>query len=419
MKKFLEFLASKGISDSDFKAKEPSEQAQIYTEYLESEVKAVNEGKASKDDLKNLQKQIDEFKENTKGFVSKELFNELDEAVKNLKDSQNGKIASKSLAEQLKEKTESIKAIAKGGNAEIVVKADTVRANITGNTQGYAEQGIGQLANRKLSAWDLFRKIPVSESNNQGVIKYWDWDSATTVRAAAAISEGAVFPESTAKFVEYTLPLQKVGDTLPVSEEFFEDEQMFAAELELFLSTNVDIKVDTDLINANGTAPNIKGILASVNAYTPVASGISDASIYDLLVKVKESITTDGASKYSPDFVFMNISDINKMKLKKDANKNYVIPPFVDRNGKQVDGLLVIENNAITANSLVLGDSRYARIYYKPGVELSKGYTGTQFTEDMMTLKARRRFAFLIRNADKGGFAKVTSISAALITLAS
>jgi hypothetical protein len=49
---------------------------------------------------------------------------------------------------------------------------------------------------------------------------------------------------------------------------------------------------------------------------------------------------------------------------------------------------------------------------------LSRGYTGSQFVEDMMTLKARKRLALLVRTADKGGFAKVTSISAALTTLA-
>ena len=52
------------------------------------------------------------------------------------------------------------------------------------------------------------------------------------------------------------------------------------------------------------------------------------------------------------------------------------------------------------------------------GVVLSKGYGANQFTEDMMTLKARKRLAFLIREADKTGFKRVTSISAALVTLA-
>ena len=67
---------------------------------------------------------------------------------------------------------------------------------------------------------------------------------------------------------------------------------------------------------------------------------------------------------------------------------------------------------------MVIGDSRYARIYERAGITLSRGVIGNQFAEDMETLKVRTRLAFLIRDADVGGFLKVTSISAALVTLA-
>ena len=80
--------------------------------------------------------------------------------------------------------------------------------------------------------------------------------------------------------------------------------------------------------------------------------------------------------------------------------------------------ITVIESNVITANTMVLGDRRYGKIYEKGGIVISKGQINAQFTEDMMTLKVRKRLAFLIRGADKGGFAKVTSISAALTTVA-
>ena len=116
-----------------------------------------------------------------------------------------------------------------------------------------------------------------------------------------------------------------------------------------------------------------------------------------MIVKMKEDITSTGGSKYNPDFAMMNITDINAMKLKKDANENYVLPPFVDRNGNQVDGLVIVENNALTANTMVIGDRRYARIYEMDGVSISKGVVNAQFSEDMETLKVRKRMLFLIR----------------------
>lgn len=43
---------------------------------------------------------------------------------------------------------------------------------------------------------------------------------------------------------------------------------------------------------------------------------------------------------------------------------------------------------------------------------------GTQFTEDEMTIKARKRMLLLVRTVDKTGFRSVADVDAALVTLA-
>ncbi len=318
------------------------------------------------------------------------------------------------LSKELKEKRDAIKSIAKGAKEEITVKANTLRASIATNPHDLLIDGIGQLQRVKRSLYDIFRKIPVAKGNHNGTIAYVDWDEATTVKAAAMVAEGAAFPESTAKFKGYTLQLQKIGDTLPVSEEFFEDEMLAAAELDMFLETNVNDVIDTQIVTGDGTGNNLKGLISSTPAYVPVASGITDANIYDLVAKVSESITSVGGAKYNPDFVAMNIADINKLKLKKDTTNNYVF----NFNDPRIGSMNIIEDNHVVANTMYVGDSRFARIYEMGGVVLSEGYTGSQFTSDMLTLKARKRMAFLIRTVDQTGFRKVTSISAALVTLA-
>lgn len=359
------------------------------------------------------------------GAVSSKEVAEIRESLNQIKETSTlGASKEVSVSKQIAAKKDILKALASRTNisekeVEITTKALSNRASIGNNEQAFDLPDIGKLATRKLVMYDIFPKLTIASSNNNGTIRYYDWDQATTVRAAAMVAEGTAFPESTAKFQKYSIPLQKVGDTLPVTEEFFEDEQMFAAELGLFLETNVALKIDDQLANGDGTGNNLKGVFASVPAFTAPQAGIQDASIYDLIVKVKESITATGGAKYTPDVAFMNIVDINKMKLKKDTYNNYIIPPFATVGGQVVDSILVIESNNVTANTFVLGDRRFARIYEKGGFELSQGMVGTQFTEDEMTLKVRKRLAFLIRNVDATGWKKVTSISAALVTLAS
>lgn len=392
----------------------------------DAEVQAMTEQEANDYAIAKRAHEADQIAKNTKDAIEKAV-KPLQDELKTVKDDNTElalkindletkglKSTPKTLATEISENKEVIKDIAKGANSEIVLKADTLRASIATNPHDLLIDGIGQLARVKRSLYDIFRKIPVGKGNHNGTIAYVDWDEATTVKAAAMVAEGALFPESTAKFKGYTLALRKIGDTLPVSEEFFEDEVMAAAELDMFLETNVNDVIDTQIVTGDNTGENLKGLISSTPAYVPVASGIVDANIHDLIIKVKESITSTGGAKYNPDFVAMNIADINKLKLKKDTTNNYVF----NFNDPRVDSLMIIEDNHVTANTLYVGDSRYARIYEMGGIVLSKGLVNAQYTEDMLTIKARKRMAFLIRTVDQTGFKKVTSISAALVTLA-
>jgi HK97 family phage major capsid protein len=300
---------------------------------------------------------------------------------------------------------------------EFVVKANVTRASVTNSTDALRLTDIGQLAHRKLSARSIFPIVPVGAGSN-GVIRYSDWDQATTVRAAATVAEGDLFNESTAVWEEFTLDLKKIGDSIPVTEEMVQDQPRFAAELNQFLNTNIALKEDEQLVTGNGTGNQLNGIYVTAPTYTAAASGISDASIYDLIVKMKEDITEPYGGKYEPNFAMMNIADINKMKLKKDANENYILPPFVDRAGNVVDGITIVECNVLTADTMLIGDSRFAKLYEVEGYNISVGYVNDQFTRDLMTLKAKLRENLLIRNVDKTGFLKCTGITAALVTLA-
>lgn len=425
---FKEFLTKKGISEAAQKELSPEDIAKYHSEFISESInvakdelsikieaiKTENEGSINKETAQTL------IKEALEKLGDSEAFKEMNQRILEMQESTvKGGATEKLLSEELAENKDDLALMAKGNKkGEVVVKATVLRASVVGNQQAVELPDIGKLAHAQLTAYDIFRKIPVSTSNHNGTIRYYDWDDDTTVRAANMVAEGAVFPESTAVWQTNVVTLKKVGDTLPVSEEFFEDEEMFAAELNMFLDTNVKIKINDQIINGDGTGQNLTGIFQSVPAYTPVASGIQDANVYDLLVKGAESITSTGGAKYRVDFALMNISDILRMKLKKDDNNNYIIPPFVSRDGKQVDSIVILEENAVPANTMVLGDRRFVRIYEKSGVVLSTGMVNAQFTEDMETLKARARLLFLIRNIDRTGFKKITDITAALTTLA-
>jgi len=307
----------------------------------------------------------------------------------------------------------------KGVKHSFTVKAVATTTSVTNNSDSLRDPELSPLASKKLSIYDLFRKVRIGKNNN-GSISYRDWDTETTARAAKTIAEGDTFPQSTVKWEEFSIKIRKIGDSMAFSEEFEYDNAMFADELAQFLQVNVALEEDSQLLDGDGTGTNIFGLNTYAPEYTPVASGISDASRYDLVVKVAESITKGLGNKFRPNFVLMNLTEINKMRLKKDANENYILPPFVDRNGNNVAGMLVIEENGLADNTLIVGDSKYGKIYEdEDGYTITPGYGDGQFLKDEKTVKARKRMCFLIKNSEKLGFRKVTDIDTALVTLAS
>jgi HK97 family phage major capsid protein len=320
------------------------------------------------------------------------------------------------LEEELKENKDKLKAIVNGQKGEFEIKALTNRASISGNTNAFLLPDIGQLGVKARALYDVLPKVQISNrANDNGIIKYFDWDEDTTVRAASVVAEGGTFDESTAKFIERTMPIRKIGDTLPVTEEFGEDSAFASAELDRFLEVNVNTVIDNQIINGNGTGQNLTGLLTSAPDYTPVASGISGANIKDLVRKMRTTIVKTRGSKYNPDIVVMNSDTFDRYYLAKDLDNNYLFDPV---NGT-IAGLAVVEDNNMPDNQLVVGDRRFATIYEKTGIVISEGLVNAQYVEDAKTIKARKRLCMLIKVVDRTGFLHCTNVTNALTTLAS
>lgn len=376
-----------------------------------SEMKAHEDALLKTTITDEVKEQMTAGQEALKTFLTAEIENQITDKMKSV---ENEKPIT--LFDEVKQRKSEITGLVKGEvGKEIVLKADTVRASITNSASQNKLTTIGQLGVKLRALYDIFRKVNLGNGDDAGKVVYHDWDEATTVRAATMVAEGDAFPESTAKFAKYSVDLKKIGDTLPVSEEFGEDEASAAAELEMFIETNVETKVDSQIAVGAGTGENITGLVTYAPAYTAVASGIPDANIKDLVRKMRTAIVKTRGSKYKPDFVAANSDVIDKYMLKKDGNNNYMF----DANTGTIAGLTIVEDNNLADNTLVVGDSRFGTIYEKGGLTLSKVYINAQAVEDMMTIKARKRLLFLIRNVDKTGFLKCTDIDAALATLAS
>ncbi len=317
--------------------------------------------------------------------------------------------------ETLEDKLMAVKEeLANAGSKTVTIKTDVTRASITDNTISMRLGDVGQLATQANLLAPLFAQASISAGMG-GVVRYIDQLAVTN--NAAAVAEAGVKPESAMTWVEKTMALQKVAHNIPVTMEALQDIPFMTSEINNMLLKYLDIKVDNYLWSGTGSAPQIQGIYVAADEYTAAASGITDASIYDLIVKMVESVMS--GTGYVPNYAIMNIVDVNKMKLKKDANNNYVLPPFVSQDGTQVSGVKIITSNSVTADTMLVGDFSYATLYKLGGVTLKVGMIDKQFVENMVTVQAEQRLGLLVRSTHEDAFAKETGIAAALVTLAS
>jgi len=369
------------------------------TDEIKAQIKELKEeiNEANKEQLKSLQKALE-----VQGL-----------AITKLMQTKKDVPSVKTIEKYLYEHEDAIKnAVEK----TVTIKTDVTSASLVDSAFAFDIPGVGQLATLTTKLLQLFAKGSIADGQG-GVVRYVD--QTTVTRNAAWVAEVGVKPESAIAWATYTVPLETIADTIPVTNQALSNIPFIASEIRNFLLTNLSLKIDSDLFNGTGVAPIIFGIYTKAVEYVAVASGISDASVYDLVQVMKTNITK--GSNYMPNYILMNPDDVTKyLTLKKDGNDNYILPPFVQYQGGKmfISGMEVVETSVVTADTMLIGDFSKAVVYTHGGVKIDVGMIDKQFVENMVTLRAEQEMGLVVRNVHLNAFNKETGIAAALVTLA-
>jgi hypothetical protein len=91
--------------------------------------------------------------------------------------------------------------------------------------------------------------------------------------------------------------------------------------------------------------------------------------------------------------------------LIKDANNNYILPPFKASNGVMIKGVRVIENVGITEDTYLLGDFSRAKAFMRDPLEIRVwNQNDTDAEKNMSTVTANIRVAFRVKGPDADAF---------------
>lgn len=413
------------IKDNTFKELKAEEVAELSPEDQIKYINDYNEFKSNKlaemqEDLKKSNS--DEIKEAIKELKKEIKMDKADQltiltkavedqgkALNVLMNEKGTKADVASVDKIVKDNLDAIKAVQEGKQKSVTLKV--TRASVSDHTLAMRLSDIGQLATRRLRLRELFNWTKVPAGMN-GVVRYVD--QATVTRSADWKAEGAAAPDSAITWIEKTLSLEEIKDSIPVTKRSLIDVTWIANEIRRFLNKNMALKVDEDLFEGTGSTPQIKGIYTYATAITLPSTGtITAATEYDVINEAIKQVET--GTEYNANITLMNPTDYNTMISQKDANNNYLLPPFARmENGVLfVNETRVIKSSVVTANTMLVGDFDYADGYQGDELTIEIGEVDTQFKKGEVTMLATEQLALLVRSTYEDAFIKVTSISAA------
>ena len=232
-------------------------------------------------------------------------------------------------------------------------------------------------------------------------------EETTFTNNAAEAAEGSAVGEAALAFTERTESIRKMGVFIPVTDELLADEAGIQGYLNSRLQTMIRLRMDSQLLSGDGTAPNIEGLLdagkssvgsSDFNSYNGNLERIG--AIYNAITDIRVNAFTE------PDAIIMHPSDWNQIvtsvtDVDTSGSKN---PLFVVAGGFGADaapsiwGLKVVPTTAISNNTVLVGKfggGEAANVVMRQGIELAVTDSHSDFfIKNQLAIRATMRMGF-------------------------
>ena len=212
---------------------------------------------------------------------------------------------------------------------------------------------------------------------------------------AAGVAEAAKIPESTFTPTLAKANVVNVAHYTKITKQLADDAPALAAYINTKMLYGLQNKVENQIVNGNGTAPQLKGLLAT-GSYTDASAQLTGAkNLFDLLLLLQGVAET---AAYEPEALVLNPMTWAQLAMEKDSQGRYLLGgPGLAAN-KSVWGIPVVTSSAVPAGKFIFGNfTQTVTIYDRQQVAVEM--TGTNeddFTHYLYTIRASRRLALAV-----------------------
>jgi Phage capsid family len=213
----------------------------------------------------------------------------------------------------------------------------------------------------------------------------------TYTNAAAGTLEGGSYPESALKLTEQLMPVVKVGNFLPVTDEQLQDEDGARDYLNNRLTLMVRQALDQGLVSGSGTIPQLTGI-ANISGIQSFAKAGGDATT-DAILKAMVLVQTVGFCE--PTAALLHPTDWMNVRLLKTADGLYIWGHPSQAGPASIWGLPVITSTYFSVGTGYVGDwLGNFMLFMRRGIEFATTNSHASFFQTgMQAIRADLRCA--------------------------
>ena len=305
------------------------------------------------------------------------------------------------------------------------VNANPLETKTTLNTTGYPPEVLRQpgilesLQRPDGAVFTLFDQIQ-SDQNSFAYL-----EETTFTNNAAEAAEAAAVGEAALAFTEQTESIRKMGVFLPVTDELLADVSGIQGYVNSRLQTMIRLRLDTQVLSGDGTAPNLEGILDAGKS----SVGSTDFSSYSgnlgRVGAIYGAITDIRVNSFmEPDTIVMHPNDWNSVVTEltgfagtSGAGYAANVPLFIASGmfGQapvaSIWGVKVLPTTAITENTVLVGKfggGEAAHLVMRQGIDLAVSDSHSDyFTKNMLAIRATMRVGFPVYRQQ--AFHKITN----------
>ena len=314
--------------------------------------------------------------------LSKKFEDAMTEIGQKMDSAKSGEMSALSAGEEFV-KSERFTALAEGKAERVRLEVKNTVTAVSGTTTfPQQNQQIVPGEFKPLTIRQLFRAIPVS-TNMVTSMRELSWTNS-----AAEVSQGAAKNESDVTFEQYNVPITTVAHWLKVSNQLLADAPAVISYINTRLRDGLAQRIDAQLLNGNGTSPNLSGLTDSGNftTYTPT----SDDTLVDAINRAKYLLWAKG---YTPDTVIVNPADWGAMeRLRETSGGAYLYGMPGAAAGVNPFGVRVVLSANMASGYFWVGSiSRVATLWERQGSVIEMGFVDKDFTNNLVTIRAEER----------------------------